>query len=190
MPQAISEAVDVKYILLDTAADMGNALAWALSLGYRGTVSVHSFNGTEYWRVELNGPGNARPVTAVKGEVFIFHTEAAFLKSMSRQTFNENYDSVDKGNARTKAAPVEWYPLESAADLGTALDALRANNYTGTFSTEMQNGSVVIGGIDMIGPGNPDGVKASLGDVLLWHNPPGFVEAMPRKSFDQTHTPQ
>lgn len=188
MPQATCNLVDIMFIPLDTPADMGNALDHALGIGYRGSVSAFAFNGAEHWRIELNGPGNAQPLIAGMGDVFVWREVSGFLSAMTKDAFNQTFTVAKSGIATPNPSDIEWFPLETASDFGAALDGFGRNGYSGKMFTEADHGSMVMR-IELTGPGNPTGVTASAGDVLLWHNPPGLVEVVPRGRFMETYTP-
>lgn len=90
VPSATTKPVTVTYVLLNTPADMGNALNTALGIGYRGKVEAYQdgANGNK-WHIELNGPGNPTPVGAGLGDVLIW--DPPRLASMSQTDFTVKF---------------------------------------------------------------------------------------------------
>ncbi len=73
MPQAEIKPATVDYDPLETAAQMGAALGYALGRGYRGSVQGYTDSmGVLVLRIEVNGPGNPQPVTAAAGDVLVW----------------------------------------------------------------------------------------------------------------------
>lgn len=93
MPNATTNSITVTYLPLDTPASLGDALAAALTIDYRGSISASkNAQGVATWLIELNGPGNPDPVQAPLGDVLVW--DGTYLKAMTPAQFAAGYTPV------------------------------------------------------------------------------------------------
>lgn len=90
MAQAVAKPQTVDSVELTTPADVGDALALAVSIGWRGTAAVYPQADAVVWSVEFNSPAGGTPVTASLGDVVVCDGER--IEAMTRDRFDERYD--------------------------------------------------------------------------------------------------
>lgn len=89
MPLAQTISKEIEYLPLDTPAAIGEALALAITCGYRGNTSVFAdAQGNQLWQIELHSPDD-RMITAKMGDVIICDEGA--LVTMSEVEFLTKY---------------------------------------------------------------------------------------------------
>lgn len=71
-------------------------------------------------------------------------------------------------SATTKPVTVTYVQLNTPSDMGNALDTALTIGYQGTLAAYKDQAGNPVWHIELRGPGNPTGVNAGLGDVLIW----------------------
>lgn len=92
-------------------------------------------------------------------------------------------------NATTKANPVVYLPISSVGDIGNAIAAALGVNYSAHVFAERID-SVDHYTMTLTGPGNPEGVTATFGDVYVWHPEMSHLESMSETEFLALYTPE
>ncbi len=89
MVSATIKPIEVECHLLDEDTDFGAILGAAVKCGYRATSSVYfdTSKNQEVWAVELNGPGNEKPILAYRGDRVLWDGQR--MQVMSATEFAE-----------------------------------------------------------------------------------------------------
>jgi hypothetical protein len=100
MPTARTKPAEVTYLPVRDITEMVNALAGALTIGYRGQISAYIDPKTSepIWQLELHGPEGVKPVISGLGSVLVW--ENTFLRSLTIDEFSGSYE-FDPSDTKT-----------------------------------------------------------------------------------------
>lgn len=94
-------------------------------------------------------------------------------------------------SAVSKANPVTYLSLDTEANIAQAIKAALNIGYTvDLVASPGTSPDPPSWFFTFTGPGNPNGVPAVKGDIVVWHPEAQYLESMTADRFAQLYTPQ